>query len=102
VGREIDILCAAADRGWAVVDKVSNVLWTQQELADAARAGCYPDEDRLGPATGESAVSGPFPGCLQQGGRSADFTRYRLLGETRHFVVFLPPGAAGSTGPGGP
>jgi hypothetical protein len=102
VDREIDILCAAAERGWAGVDKVSNVLWTRQEMADAARAGCSPDEDNLGPAAGGGAVIGPFPGCPQQWGKSADFSRYRLLGETRHFAVFLPPGAEGGAGPGGP
>jgi hypothetical protein len=101
MAREIDIVCAAAARGCAVVDKASHALWTPEELAAAARAGCYPDEDSPGPGDGFLAVSGLYPGCLQQGGQAADLAHYRLLGETEHFAVFAAPGMALSGAPKG-
>jgi hypothetical protein len=92
VAREIDILSAAAVLGCVIVDKASHVLWTRQDLDRAAAAGCYGDEDCVGPASPASAVSGPYPGCPQQWGRPADLTHHPLLGETEHFAIFAPPG----------
>jgi hypothetical protein len=90
--REIDILLQATSKGCAVVDKVSHVLWTREEFLEARAAGCYPDEDCLAPPTERAVISGPFPGCLQQFGAPAELTQYRLVGQTEHFLVFVPPG----------
>jgi hypothetical protein len=88
--REIDILLKAADKQCAVVDKLSHVLWTPDELRRAADAGCYADTDSLGPPAEPCAISGPYPGCLQQYAAPADVTRYRLVGQTEHFLIFAP------------
>jgi hypothetical protein len=89
--REIDILLRAANKDCAVVDKTSHVVWSRDELTEASRAGCFPDEDQLAPP-GESAdVSSPFPGCMQQFSRPAELDTYRLVGQTEHFLIFAPP-----------
>ena len=90
--KEIDILLQAATTGHAVVEKSSNVLWSCSDLADARESGCYADEDRLGAPTAQIAVSGPFPGCIQCSAAPAHLSRYRLIGETEHFLIFAPPG----------
>jgi hypothetical protein len=90
--REIDILFLAASKGCAVVEKASHVLWTREDFLEAQKAGCYPDEDSLAPPTEGSAISRPFPGCLQQFSAPVDVMRYRLVGQTEHFLVFVPPG----------
>jgi hypothetical protein len=81
----------AAARGHAVVEKTSHVLWDREELAEACRVGCYPDPDQVAPPDGQVAVSGPFPGCLQQFAAPADLGDYRLVGQTEHFLIFAPP-----------
>jgi hypothetical protein len=92
MAREIDILLQAASKGCAVVEKVSHVLWTREEFLQAREADCFPDEDRLAPPTDGVDISGPFPGCLQQFAAPADLTLYRLVGQTEHFLIFVPPG----------
>lgn len=87
----INILLEAAGKHGVVVDKASHVVWDHHELVAAAKAGCYPDDDRLAAPTGQVAVSGPFPGCLQQFGAPADLARYVLVGQTEHFLIFAPP-----------
>lgn len=99
MAREIDLVLGAAGRGCLVVEKTSHVLWTGPELAAACRVGCYPDEDTLGPPTEHPAVSGPYPGCLQQTGAATDFGQYPLLGQTEHFLIFAPPEAEGAVPP---
>jgi hypothetical protein len=91
VRREIDILLKAADKHCAVVDKASHVLWTREELGRAREAGCYTHEDSLDPPAPTYAVSGPYPGCLQQFGAPVDVSLYRLVGQTEHFLIFAPP-----------
>jgi hypothetical protein len=96
MAREIDILLQATSKGCAVVDKASHVLWTREEFLEARAAGCYPDEDCLAPPTERTAISGLFPGCLQQFSAPAELTHYRLVGQTEHFLVFVPPGPQAS------
>jgi hypothetical protein len=86
--REIDLLVQAAGDSYLVVEKATNVVWTLDELQEARRAGQYPAADHVAPAAAELAVSGPFPGCLQQMSQPAEVTRHRLLGQTRHFLLF--------------
>jgi hypothetical protein len=91
MAREIDILLQAASKGCAVVEKDSHILWSREEFLHARDAGCYADHDCLAPPTEGAAISGPFPGCLQQLAAPADLTRYRLVGQTEHFLIFVPP-----------
>ena len=88
--REIDIVLKAAAKGCAVVEKLSHALWTGEELQEAANTGRYSDSDALGPPTPHLEVSAPFPGCLQRHGATADWSRYYLVGQTEHFLVFAP------------
>ena len=87
--KEIDILIQAAERSCAVVEKDTNVLWTREDLIEGREAGRYKGEGRLLPPDGQIEVSGPFPGCLQQGG-SLRGPSYRPIGQTAHFVIFAP------------
>src|SRR5262249_45636097 len=91
MAKEIDVAIAAADRELAVVEKASHALWTHAELLEARRAGCFSDEDTLAPPTGPLDVTSPYPGCGQQLAAPADFSRYRLVGHTAHFVILAPP-----------
>jgi hypothetical protein len=89
MAREIDLLVQAARGPYLVVEKATNVLWNLDELQEADRTGRYQGEDRVAPADErDSAVSGPFPGCLQQMSAPEELTRRPLLGQTRHFLLF--------------
>jgi hypothetical protein len=87
---EIDILLDAVDRGLLVVEKDSNVMWSGEDLRAAQAARSFDQEDCLAPATVAVSVSGPYPGCPQQGGASADYSRHSLCGQTAHFLLFAP------------
>jgi len=100
MAREIDILVRAAGKDCAVVDKVSHVLWSADELRAAQETGCYPDEDVLAPPSRLCAVDSPFPGCLQQHSRTAEWESYRLVGQTEHFLIFAAPRSESPVGPG--
>jgi hypothetical protein len=93
---EIHILLEAANNSYAVVEKESNVFWSRQDLEDASSAGYFPEPDCLAAPSPQIEVSGPFPGCLQQSAASVDFTRYVLIGQTGHFLIFAPPEASGN------
>ncbi len=92
--REIDILVKAAAKNCVVVEKDSNLVWSLQDLTEAAEDQRFQEADHFLPPEGPLAVSGPYPGCLQMAGRS-DAGEYRPVGQTRHFVVFAAS-AAGS------
>jgi hypothetical protein len=85
---EIDLLRAVDPQTHLVVEKANNVVWTPEELHEAEAAGQFQQEDQIQSAEKEVAVSAPFPGCLQQAGATDDHSRYRLLGQTRHFLIF--------------
>jgi hypothetical protein len=87
---EIDILRVAARSGYAVVEKDTNVLWTDEDLADSNRTADFEEEDRISRPDPHGAVTRVFPGCLQQMSRSIDLNDYTPLGQTRHFLVFVP------------
>jgi hypothetical protein len=91
MSREIDLVLHAAGNACLVVEKATNVLWTPDELREAGSAGQYQQEDRLAPAANEMAVSGPFPGCLQGAGAPQEWSRQHLIGQTRHFLLFVSP-----------
>ncbi len=92
--REIDLLLGATGRGVLPVEKDSNVLWSEDDLLAARAAGLFEDGDRITPpGTQAVSVSGVFPGCMHQGGASAEFSRYVLIGQTEHFFLFAQPGA---------
>jgi hypothetical protein len=89
---EIDILAQAAGKGCAVIEKTSHRLWDKDDLVEAKGAGCFRDEDSLDEPPQQIDISGPYPGCLQQYAASAE-ANYRLVGQTKHFLVFAPPPA---------
>jgi hypothetical protein len=93
---EIEILLRASTRNCAVVEKETNVLWSSEDLLEARASGRYQNEDRLLPPDAESGVTGPYPGCLQQGS-ALSALNYRPIGQTNHFIIFttgnVPDGA---------
>jgi hypothetical protein len=88
--REIDILMEAVRKSCWVVEKDSHVLWTPQDLAEARAAGLYQDACGLLAPDDLMEVGGPFPGCCQATGALARAGGYRPLGQTEHFIIFLP------------
>ena len=92
---EIDILTHAAGKGCAVVEKASHRLWESDDLAEAASAGRFREDDCLGAPADQVEISGPYPGCIQQSAAPAEGTRYRLVAQTRHFLIFSPPPNSG-------
>lgn len=91
MNREIDLLLEATSRQAVVVEKATNVAWTVQELRTARRQGQYYQEDTLVPMEKESDISGPFPGCLQGEAAPEEFENFHCVGQTRHFILFVPP-----------
>ena len=87
---EIDILVHAADKGCAIVEKESHQLWDSAELTEAAKLGGFAQEDSLEAPTEQVEISAPYPGCMQQSARPAQTEDYRLVGQTRHFLIFTP------------
>jgi hypothetical protein len=87
---EIDILLKANAKGCLIVDKSSNVVLEGEELHAAHRDGLYRERDDLLPLNRPLEVSGPYPGCMQLAGFSAENHAYRLIGQTEHFVLFYP------------
>jgi hypothetical protein len=86
--KEIDILVEAARKECAVVEKASHLLWTYEELREAAASGLYQGPVRLLPPDGRSGVTSPFPGCCQLGGAAAGVGDFHAVGQTEHFVIF--------------
>jgi hypothetical protein len=84
--REIDILVKAANKNCAVVEKASNLLWTRDELLQAADEGRFLEPGDLTAPEAASPVSGPFPCCGTGTGDAA--SAYYAIGQTRHFVIF--------------
>jgi hypothetical protein len=89
MSKEIDILLEASRQGCAIVDKDSHVLLEGEELKEAQGDGLY-QEEGIRSRKGPLEVSGPFPGCLQLGAATGDDLDFRVLGQTRHFVIFCP------------
>lgn len=75
---EIRILVQAARKGCAVVEKSSRVLWAREELERAKEEGFFALEDRLA-----------APPEVREPGAS-DMSQYHLVGQTRHFLIFVP------------
>jgi hypothetical protein len=88
MAREIQLLLTAAEQGWAVVEKDTHVLWSHNDLAEADTLGRFEDEDWFRHPGAPTAVTGLFPGCMQQAARPADLSDYRPLAQTAHFVIF--------------
>lgn len=86
--KEIDILLEANSNGCLIVEKDSQALWEQNELLEAQEEGLYQEKGLPLSPEQQTEVSGPFPGCVP-GGSGVNQT-YRLLGQTKHFVIFFP------------
>jgi hypothetical protein len=87
IRKEIDILVEAARKECAVVEKASHLLWTCEDLREAAASGLYQGPDHLLPPDG-CGVSSPYPGCCQQIGMTAGSRDFHAVGQTEHFVIF--------------
>lgn len=88
---EIRILLQAAKKDCAVVEKNSNVRWSREDLEDAAAAALFGEEDVLAAPPAEPvAVTSVYPGCMQQSAAAAELSRCDLVGQTRHFLIFVP------------
>jgi hypothetical protein len=88
---EIDLLAEAASHARTIVEKATNQTWEVEELREAKAAGWWMEEDEVLPALEPMEVCSPFPGCLQRSGATEEFEHYRLMGQTRHFLLFEPP-----------
>jgi hypothetical protein len=94
MAREIDLLLEAAGKALLVVNKDSNVLLQREDLVELHGAGRFGQEDRVAPPDGRPlVVSSVYPGCPQQGSRTAGQAGYVLVGQTEHFLRFAEPGA---------
>ena len=91
---EIEILKAAFHNGFAVVEKDTNVRWTEEDLANPARVDRLEYNDSLAAPDSNAAVTSLYPGCVQQMGRTVDLDNYAPLGQTEHFVIFFRRGLA--------
>jgi hypothetical protein len=98
IRREIDILVEAARKECAVVEKASHLLWTYEELREAAASRLYQGPCRLLPPDGTSGVTSPFPGCCQQAGTTAGVRAFHAVGQTDHFVIFTRAPGEGVVG----
>lgn len=91
MSREIDILRAAVRKGCAVVEKETNVLWSAADFATTGLSDRFDDEDRLLAPDPVAQVTSVYPGCVQGMSQAPDLTRYRAVGQTAHFVIFVAP-----------
>src|SRR5262249_20644282 len=89
---EIEILVALDAAGLLVVEKETNQTWETEDLVRARQERRFRSDDRFRASDTPADVSGPFPGCLQRGGGGAEYSEATLLGHTRHFLIFAPPG----------
>ena len=88
--KEIEILLKADAKGCLVVDKDSHICLERDDLLAAKRKGLYQEQAVLLAPERQSDWSGPFPGCMQLSGASAKYLRCRMVGQTKHFVMFYP------------
>ncbi len=88
IRKEIDILVEAARKQCAVVEKASHIAWTCEELREAGASGLYQGPGRLLPPDVSCGVTGPYPGCCQQGGATPGVRDFYAVGQTEHFVIF--------------
>jgi hypothetical protein len=89
---EIEILKAAFRNGFQVVEKDTNLRWTEEDLANQEQLDRLEDTDSLAASDPNAAVTSLFPGCLQQMSRTVDLDSYAPLGQTEHFVIFFRRG----------
>jgi hypothetical protein len=88
MSKEIEILLKANAKGCLIVEKDSHVLLERDELLAAQQNGDYQEECVLLAPEKQIALSGPFPGCMQIGGARTKTLEYRLVAQTKHFVIF--------------
>lgn len=88
MGKEIEILLEANSNGNLIVEKETHALWERNELLEAQHDGRFQEEELLLPPEPQVEVSGPYPGCVP--GAAGISLNYRLLGQTKHFVIFFP------------
>jgi len=88
MSKEIEILLKANAKGCLIVEKDSHVLLERDELLVAQQNGDYQEECALLAPEKQIELSGPFPGRMQIGGASAKNMGYRLVAQTKHFVIF--------------
>jgi hypothetical protein len=96
MGREVDMLKWLDPALYLVVEKSTNQVWTPEELSEAGAAGQFQQTDQFTPVKEPTAVSSPYPCCLQQVGAGASLFEHAAIAQTRHFLVFVNPDQATS------
>ncbi len=86
--KEIDILRKALDSDCALVEKVTNSVWSEEEIERASTSNRFQQEDALLAPDNLVAVSSLFPGCPQQFGANPSVFHYAPVGQTANNVIF--------------
>jgi len=85
---EIQLLRKAVRKKLTVVEKATNLVWTEEDLGGMA-GDVFAGEDGFSPPPAVAGpVSAPYPGCFAQYAAPADAGHFRLVGQTRHFLIF--------------
>jgi hypothetical protein len=87
--KEIDLVLQLVRKGLIAVERDTNVLWTLEDLLEAQSAKDFQDNDEITPPSGEEAISGLYPGCLNMG--NALTSEVEPLAQTSHFLFFGLP-----------
>jgi hypothetical protein len=89
---EIDLLTDAYWNHCAIVEKETHGLWSKEELLEALALNEFEEPDELTvPDETNAAGTSIFPGCMHQGAALEDYSRYQVIGQTRHFLIFAKP-----------
>jgi hypothetical protein len=86
--KEIDLLLDSIGQGYLVVEKATNLLWSQEDLWKAKEAGQFQEAGEITSSNGDTAVSDVYPGCLQATGASRKSVGRSVISQTAHFLIF--------------
>jgi hypothetical protein len=87
--KEIQLVLDLVRKGLIAVERGSNVLWTLEDLMAAQSTKDFQNNDQITEPSGEEAISGLYPGCLNMGG--ALTSNVEPLAQTTHFLFFGMP-----------
>ena len=83
---EINLVLDLVEKGAAVVEKATNVLWSRADLLEARSNRQFQNDDWITEPTGDEAVTSLYPGCANMGlvpGGNGE-----PIAETTHFLLF--------------
>jgi hypothetical protein len=87
--KEIQLVLDLVRKGLIAVERDTNVLWSLEDLLGAQSGKEFQNNDRITEPSGEEAISGLYPGCLNMG--SALTSDVEPLAQTTHFLFFGTP-----------